>query len=112
MTSIRLCLLAAVLSLAPLASALAIEVLPMDTPPVDCNDRPNEAAAAEMIDADGSQPVALLAPPAERAESPAGIEAGESVPASARSAPPAAVAPSAPSRAASRWNAFLPGMVR
>jgi hypothetical protein len=111
MSSIRLYLLSAALSLAPFASALAIEVLPMDTPPADCNDAPNEITTAERIDADGSQPAALLAAPSERAESPSGIET-ESVSSGTRSAPATSVAPSAPSRTVSRWNAFLPGMVR
>jgi hypothetical protein len=112
MSSIRLYLLSVALSLAPFASALAIEVLPMDTPPADCNDRPGDFAAVERIEADASQASALMAAPAERAETPSGIEAGESGPPSSRTSPATSVAPSAPGRTVSRWNAFLPGMVR
>lgn len=112
MSSIRLYVLAAALSLAPFASALAIEVLPMDTTPADCNERSNEVAAVERIESDSYPSTAVIATPSDRAESPSGIESGENAAPPPRSAPPTSVAPSAPGKTISRWNAFLPGMVR
>lgn len=108
MSQIRTTLSALLLCLALAAPAAAVEVLPMEAEPAD-----RGAAAVSVVESDadtaGDTPVLI-----EAAELPAGLQAVGGNAASARA--PAAGGGDAttapPAKPNSRWNAFLPGMVR
>lgn len=105
MPQIRTILSVSLLWLAVCLPAAAVEVLPMDSAPDDCD---SEVAAVE--------PVALEAAPAlvEEAELPAGLQAvgGAALPARPTAQGGGDSSVPAPAKPSSRWNAFLPGMVR
>jgi len=99
--SVRL-MSASVLALALCANAAATEVLPIEAPAQECPPAPAEAQDA----ADPAGPEELQA---SGLESEPGLPAAAAQP--ARRSSGGGDDSSAPARS-SRWNAFLPGMVR
>ncbi|SDD83190.1 hypothetical protein [Aquimonas voraii] len=104
MPQIRTILSASLLWLLVSAPAAAVEVLPMDSPADECG---SEAAA-------GVEPAAQEPALIEDAELPAGLQAvgGSAVPVRAPTQGGGDSSTPAPAKPSSRWNAFLPGMVR
>lgn len=111
MSQIRTILSVALLWLLVCSSAAAVEVLPMDSVEPACEDTRIEAAIDESSAVTRAEPVEVIV---EAAEAPAGLQSvGGSAPVQRAngagggdsSTPPAA-------KPSSRWNAFLPGMVR
>jgi hypothetical protein len=109
MSLIRTMLSASLLWLALAPTASAVEVLPMDSAEPEC------ASAQE-----GDGTVALTAPAEpvevliEAAEAPAGLQSAGVTGPVQRAQPQGGGDSSTPqvSKPSSRWNAFLPGMVR
>lgn len=108
MSHIRTTLSTLLLWLSVALPAGAVEVLPMDAEPADCG---SEATSAEEPEVSATEIAPALI---EDAELPAGLQAvgGNAAPvrATAQGGGDATTAP--PAKPNSRWNAFLPGMVR
>ncbi len=111
MSQIRTILSVALLWLLVCSSAAAVEVLPMDSVEPACENTRMEATADEASTVTRAEPVDVLV---EAAEAPSGLQSvGGATPVQRAngagggdSSTPAVAKPS------SRWNAFLPGMVR
>lgn len=95
---------AGLLALALCANAAATEVLPMDTAAQDCPPAPAEPQTAATVVNDSAAEVVT-----NGLETEPGLPAAATQP--ARSTGGGGDDSSAPART-SRWNAFLPGMVR
>jgi hypothetical protein len=108
MSQIRTTLSALLLCLSVAAPAAAVEVLPMEAEPADCG---AEAISAVESEADAAGDTAALI---EDAELPAGLQAvgGNAAPARAPAPGGGDATTAPPAKPNSRWNAFLPGMVR
>jgi len=111
MSQIRTILSVALLWLLACSSAAAVEVLPMDSVEPACENTRAEATADEASAGARVEPVEVIV---EAAEAPAGLQSvGGAAPVQRAngvgggdSSTPQVAKPS------SRWNAFLPGMVR
>lgn len=105
MPQIRTIMSVSLLWLAVSLPAAAVEVLPMDSAPDDCS---SEAAVVEPV-APEAAPL-----PVEDAELPAGLQAvgGAALPVRPPAQGGGDSSTPAPVKPSSRWNAFLPGMVR
>lgn len=109
MSQIRTILSVSLLWLAYALPANAVEVLPMDSVEPECN-------SARAIEADTASGAAqdVAEPVIESAEAPSGLQAVGASATPARTAAQGGGDTSIPPAAkpSSRWNAFLPGMVR
>jgi hypothetical protein len=108
MSQIRTILSVLLLWLSLALPAMAVEVLPMDAEAEDCG---NDVSASSEVEAASPESAAALI---EDAELPAGLQAvgGAAVPARAAANGGGDSTTPAPAKPSSRWNAFLPGMVR
>lgn len=95
---------ASLLALALCANAAATEVLPLETAAQDCPPAPSEVQVNETAVADNAGEI-----PSSGLEAEPGLPAGSTQP--TRNSNSGGDDSSAPARS-SRWNAFLPGMVR
>lgn len=109
MSQIRTILSVSLLWLAHALPANAVEVLPMDSVEPECN-------STQAVEADAAPGAAQEVAESiiESAEAPSGLQAVGASATPARAAPQGGGDTSIPPAAkpSSRWNAFLPGMVR